>query len=200
MRVVSNDAYPEERDALSRDWPRYLSQIFPEVIVVPLLNQPDAVVPLIKSLKLQGIILSGGNGLGRFPLRDATEKNILTYALAHALPVLGVCRGFQFLNVFFGGKLEKGIHKKSFEDHRSTIHSVTLEDGKNLRVNSFHNQGVMEAGISPHLRIFASTKGGVVEGLYHPKKPIIGVQWHPERKSPSAVFDRKLIKRLFKLP
>lgn len=206
MRVVSNETYPEERDSLSRDWSAYLSRVLPGVTLVPLLNQPDAVIPLVTSLKLQGIILSGGNNLGEFPRRDATEKKLLSFAVAHRLPVLGVCRGLQLLNVFFGGTLSKEIHKKSLENHRNTLHPIQLVSHTpmaklsrlaTLRVNSFHDQGVMEAELARALRVFAKTAGGVVEGLYHPKKPIVGIEWHPERKSPSRAFDRRLLEYLF---
>ena len=68
---------------------------------------------------------------------------------------------------------------------------------KKLKVNSFHRQGIIEKCLSDKFDIFAKTRKGTVEGFYHRRYPIIGIQWHPERKSPSRTFDRMLIKNIF---
>lgn len=205
MRITKNETYPEVRDALSRDWAVYLGRLFPHSMLVPLINEPRRIVQYVKGLKLDALVLSNGNNWEEFPERDETEKKLVAYALKKNTPVLGVCRGFQALNVIFGGKIEKNIARRR-TNHAGTQHSVILMKGPMrkfskstiLKVNSYHRQGVTVSGVAKPLRIFAHTEDGVAEGFYHPTKPIVGIQWHPERRSPSHDFDRKLIRKLFK--
>lgn len=204
MNVAKNETYQEIRDTLSRDWFLYISRIFPRSILVPLMNEPSRVLDYVEGLKLNAFILSNGNDWGEFPERDETEKSLVVYALKKNIPVLGVCRGFQALNKIFGGKLVRDIaHGRN--SHAGTQHIVTLSQSPfrkyaktgTLQVNSFHNQGIEASGVAKPLRIFAQSLDLAIEGIYHPTKRVLGIQWHPERKSPSQHFDRKLILNLF---
>lgn len=206
MRCVDNSAYAETRDALSREWTQYVAKIMPKAILVPVLNNPDSVLDTAKTLDIDGVILSNGNDWGADLKRDQTETKLFKYAFGHKLPILGVCRGFQAINLLMGGKLKKDIKRISGENHAGVIHNVYIEKKspfrkfakKNeLKINSYHDQGFLIEDLSPRLKVFALSKNGVVEGFYHPSKPIVGIQWHPERKSPSADFDKKLILNLF---
>ena len=64
-------------------------------------------------------------------------------------------------------------------------------------VNSYHNHGVLLEGLAKELRAFGTSADGVVEALHHPTKPMIGIQWHPERDNPSGGLDSYLITQLF---
>lgn len=208
MRVIRNDAYPEERDALSRDWPVYMDKVLSGAALIPLMNNPGYAVRMIRDLKIGGVILSGGNDWGKAPERDRTEAEIVRYCLKHSLPVLGVCRGMQALNLLFGGDLKGNIRKASGENHAGRPHDIYIKRGSVFqglartaveRVNSFHEQGVLPGEVAPQFVVFAVSKGGVVEGICHRTKPLVGIQWHPERRNGSAVsFDRRLINNLFK--
>lgn len=206
MRIVNNAGYPEERDALSKDWSEYIRSVLPAAVLIPLLNRDDYTVKIMRDLKIDGVILSNGNSWGEARARDETERQVVDYCLKHKLPLLGVCRGFQVLNILFGGRIEKDIRSVKGENHVCVVHAADIvkgppfrkwSNGKGLKVNSFHNQGVTAEGISPKFEVFAETKRGVVEGFFHRTKPIIGIQWHPERKNPSGMFDRQLITGLF---
>lgn len=206
MRCVKNDIYSETRDALSREWTEYMAKIMPKAILIPVLNDPDAVLNTVKNLKIDGVILSGGNDWGSDFKRDATETKLFKYAFKRKLPILGVCRGFQVVNLLTGGKLQKNIKCISGENHAGIIHNIHIGEkspfrkiaGKDeIRVNSYHDQGFLLEDLSPKLKAFALSPKGVVEGYYHITYPIIGIQWHPERKNPSANFDKKLILNLF---
>lgn len=206
MRVVKNETYPEVRDTLSRDWFLYIRRIFPNALLIPLVNEPSMVLDYVKELKLNAFILSNGNDWGEFPERDATEKRLVAFALKKNIPVLGVCRGFQALNIIFGGKLVRHI-ENGRKNHAGMQHTITLfkspwqkyAKAKAIKVNSFHSQGVIASGIAKPLRIFAKSPDSVIEGIYHPTKRILGIQWHPERKNPSADFDKKLIQSFFSI-
>jgi putative glutamine amidotransferase len=159
---------------------------------------------------LDGLILSGGNavdprryrqvnlGLCRtvIPERDALEFAALQHCLARRLPVLGICRGVQFLNVALGGSMLQDLTITTVEheakDEVSKFHPVTLVPGTRLagiaggrrevRVNSRHHQGLRAEHLAPGLRVSALAADGVVEGLEAVFDAfILGIQFHPER-------------------
>jgi len=140
-------------------------------------------------------------------MRDFTEKCLLDYAVKNKIPVLGICRGMQFINVYFGGKLIQNISKEiksSFKhvakDHLIELLDKRLHSGKRnqVKVNSYHNQGVDNITLSSKLNCFAKSTDGVIEGIFHPNLPIVGIEWHPERNSPDKEFNYKLIKAFLK--
>ena len=150
--------------------------------------------------KVEGIILSGGNdidpltfggerkeNLSLAPLRDEVEKKMLQFAIEKKIPVLGICRGMQFINVFFGGKIVRESHPVRVN------HEIIMED-ENTIVNSFHEDAIHEDILSPSLNAFAIANDGVIEAFFHPEYPIVGIQWHPERESPDQEFNSRLIK------
>lgn len=204
MRVTENTSYPEQRDALSKEWGDYIAGVLPEAILVPLLNRPDDVIRSVEELNIDGIILSGGNDWGVAVERDETEKRLVDYCIQRDTAVLGICRGMEVLNLLFGGRLEDDIYKASKEEHVNVNHTVKIQRGRfadweedEILTNSFHNQGIMVSGASDEFNVFAQTAMGVVEGFYHSSMPVVGVQWHPERSNPSSAFDRQLIRALF---
>lgn len=206
MRQINNPENREIRDALSQEWASYFGKFFPKVTLVPIFNNASQAAKMIKDLKIQGIILSGGESWGESINRDKTEKKIIEYCVKNNLPILGVCRGLQVLNKVFGGKIEKDIKVISKENHVKVTHMVCLDKNykkiigkENILVNSFHNQGVIVKNISKEFNIFAKTDNEVVEGMCHKTKKIMAIQWHPERKTPSLLFDQMLIKKIFKL-
>lgn len=211
MRVVDNSAHSEVRDTLSHDWTRTLSAM--GIIPVPVPNLLPDPIAYMRAVGVRGLILTGGDDLG--PVdgeqgadsppspRDRTERALLQGALDACLPVLGICRGMQLINVIFGGSLARGLAAEcsSAEKHVDAWHEVeileprlrALAGMKRVVTNSFHNQGVTLSRLAPSLRAFALTDSGVVEGLLHPERPVLGVQWHPERRNPTAEFDRALL-------
>ena len=207
MRIVSNDTYPEQRDAISHDWINFLEEMGVTPVFVPnLLHDP---VDYIKQIGASGLILTGGNDIGAIPLetrkhllkpsqRDSTEHTLLSHSVANNLPIFGVCRGLQMINIFFDGGLTRDL--SSVGTHANTKHKVEIVQQLSSRMreidsvitNSYHNQGVLLRTLSPHLKAFALAAGDVVEGLYHPNKDIVAVQWHPERPNPASDLDHTL--------
>jgi putative glutamine amidotransferase len=147
------------------------------------------------------------------PHRDSTTLPLIPAAVAAGLPVLALCRGFQEMNVAFGGTLWQKLHQvPGFNDHREDkeqeldsqygpAHEVVLEAGgvlrelagqERIRVNSLHSQGVKELGKG--LDIEARAPDGVIEAFRVHDAPrfAIAVQWHPEWKVMSNPFSRAL--------
>ena len=144
-------------------------------------------------------------GSGRADLDDADlphqvlgELGLLGFALKRDMPVLGVCRGMQLLNLFFGGGLPRDVpgHGPELRDGRweAVQHSIYLSPGSKLaamlgmggffQVNSLHREGLREAQKSPRLLASAySLEDGIIEGLESPEHSwAVGVQCQPERQ------------------
>ena len=125
---------------------------------------------------------------GLEPERDTAELMLLEYFTAAGKPVLGICRGIQVINVFFGGTLHQDIpHHGAVNGADSfhmvhTVRSPLLEVcGPACLVNSAHHQAVDTLGRD--LRAIQWAEDGTVEAVCHECLPVWGVQWHPERLS-----------------
>ena len=135
------------------------------------------------------------------PHRDDTTLPLIPQAVAAGVPVLGICRGFQEMNVAFGGTLWQQLHQvPGHFDHREDdeqaleaqygpAHEVILEPGgllrrlagtERVRVNSLHGQGVRELGRG--LVVEARAPDGVIEAFRVQQAPgfALALQWHPE--------------------
>jgi putative glutamine amidotransferase len=138
------------------------------------------------------------------PDRDALELALIERALDRDLPILGICRGFQLLNVYFGGTLIQDLPDHRADDAaNSAHHSIRVAPDSYLgrligmtetRVNSRHHQGLRGGDLAPPLRATALADDQLIEAFEHPGyRWVIGVQWHPERidevpKEFSALF------------
>lgn len=120
------------------------------------------------------------------PERDAAELLLLDEFLAAGKPVLGVCRGLQVINVYFGGTLIQDVPGHSQIDGADSRHDTHIAPsllcdlyGGALRVNSAHHQAAGRLGSG--LLAVQWAKDGVLEGIVHKTLPVWAVQWHPER-------------------
>lgn len=145
------------------------------------------------------------------PARDATTLPLIRKAVAAGVPVFGICRGFQEMNVAFGGTLHQKLHEVPGNlDHRDDeslplevqygpAHDVTLEPGgllrslaaaDSIRVNSLHNQGINRLGGA--LDVEARAPDGVIEAfrVHGAQRFALAVQWHPEWQVMQNPFSR----------
>jgi putative glutamine amidotransferase len=125
---------------------------------------------------------------------DEHELALLAAAARRDLPVLGICRGMQALNVARGGTLHQHLPDLTRTDHNQgnaafePVHDVSVEDGsllhrlvraRRLEVNSYHHQAVDRIGAG--LVACATAGDGIVEAVWAPAARFcLGVQWHPE--------------------
>ncbi len=183
------------------------------VLITPA-HGPDSVRALLDGCA--GLVLSGGEDVeparyGAEPspalgsvnrARDEVEFTAVERALELQLPILGICRGAQVLNVAMGGTLFQDIaterpgpvlHQQQQawgqRSHCATVasdsrlHAIVGSD--ELFINSYHHQAIRD--VAPSLRVVARAEDGMVEAVEGRDHPwLIGVQWHPERYEASA--------------
>lgn len=129
-------------------------------------------------------------------MRDSMEMKLLREILIEEKPLLGICRGIQFLNAAMGGTLYQdlpGETDSGIEHHQSPpydvpVHKVKIETDsplyrllhtEELAVNSYHHQAVRT--IAPPLKVMAYAEDGIIEAVYMPSRKFVwAVQWHPE--------------------
>lgn len=120
------------------------------------------------------------------PERDQMELFLLDWFLSRKKPVLGICRGIQVINVYFGGTLVQDVPDHAAIGRQDRIHGIRNIDsplteacGSPGMVNSAHHQALDRLGTG--LRVVQWAVDGVPEGICHERFPVWGVQWHPER-------------------
>jgi len=153
----------------------------------------------------QGVVITGGHDVDPVlyaeeskvlpqydPERDAFESEIIDDALQRNLPLLGICRGAQLLNVRLGGNLHQDLrsHRRHTSNRRTIlpVKTLLLEQGTRLRalfgsdrarINSLHNQSIDRLGEG--LRVSGRDLDGIVQAVEDPARAfLLGVQWHPE--------------------
>ena len=149
----------------------------------------------------------------RDPARDATAFAAIKEAARIGLPVFAICRGFQEVNVTFGGTLHQKVQEVAgLNDHREDknlpldkqyddVHAITLTEGgllaqrsgkANVKVNSLHQQGIKD--LADNFKVEAVTDDGLIEAYSNKSEDqfLIAAQWHPEYKVTENPFNLSL--------
>ncbi len=190
--------------------------------ILPIHNNKDVLADQIKHL--DGLLLSGGidvdpiyygeeciEGMGGVsPERDEFELFLLSEFLKTKKPILGICRGMQLVNVFYGGSLYQDVSHIEREikiQHAQKylpelpVHNINIEKGNLLydifgetaRINSFHHQMLKDLG--ENLTVIATASDGVIEAVQDKGHPFFyNVQWHPEMM---ATRENQKMKKIF---
>lgn len=177
-------------------------------LIIPFNEDPDVIKAQVDCI--DGLILSGGHDVDpknyneeplqkcgvTFPERDEFDFKLIEYCKNKKIPILGICRGHQIINVYHGGSLyqDQSYCKESYvrhwqiKDTKLVTHSVDIEknsildtmfDINEFMVNSFHHQFIKD--VSPDFKITARAKDGVIEAIESNSYPfLVGIQWHPE--------------------
>ncbi len=195
LRVVTAQNYEEKRDALSQNWTIFLEKLSLIPVLIP--NSLTDIKSYLIDMQIDGLILSGGDNIGDYPERDKTEKELLEYAIQNKIEVLGICRGMQIINDYFGGSVE--LSKNSQHIQKSHFVEITNSNSSffnsnSILVNSFHYNLIRKNTLGKNLKPFATVKSDeTIEGFSHVNLPIFGVMWHPERDQ------NKISESLFRL-
>lgn len=138
----------------------------------------------LEQTKIQGLILSGGNNLGEYKIRDETEKHLLKWAVNKSIPILGICRGMQMISNFYGVEIIK------CKNHVNVRHKLKINrKGKIFthNVNSFHDNSIEKC--PSNFEIMAQETDGVIEAIKHKYLKIECWMWHPEREKIFSEID-----------
>lgn len=176
-------------------------------MVLPYTESVDAMLEMLRHC--DGVILPGGVDVDPYyfnedpnpyngevdPILDKLELTALKYLEEKKIPVLGICRGCQVMNIYAGGDIYQdinsqyvGVHMHRQKQERCyPVHEVRIDDLSNLknilscnktRVNSIHHQAVRKLGRG--FRASAIANDGVIEAIEHENGIWFAVQWHPE--------------------
>lgn len=213
--IISNQGVKQQSwQLLSQGYIKSVEQAGGIPIIIPIFSDFHNIQEVIKSM--DGIIFSGGNDIDPQHYDETIEEG--DYDLVQELdiheiqlcnkiihntdmPVLGICRGHQLINVVHGGTLYQEIKRSDKPDHRSypdsvskyhLAHDIIVDRetmlykilGKEyIKVNSFHHQIIKKIGTG--LKVSALSPDGVVEAVEGAKERfLLGVQWHPEMLAP----------------
>ena len=200
--------YNELRNSLAVDWITYFNKL--EFIPVLIPHGISDIGSYINSLRLDGVILSGGNNVNPklyasdneinsvYDMRDSNEYEIIRYCINNDLPLIGMCRGMYIINVFFNGRVSHNIKNHVNVKHDILINRFNDYFGDKKVVNSFLEHAIKPDDLASDMKYFAISKDGCVEGMYNIKKSIFGIQWHPERTPFDlgvAAFIRDIMKK-----
>ena len=191
------DPAPEEAvTRSSRHWTRRLAT----AVLFPIFF-------LVRKLLSLGRMFGSGYDIRGDTGRDELEARLIREADEKGLPMLGICRGAQLINVQRGGRLHRDLKDFYVETPQLTTvlpyKPITVETDSRLagilrrnscRVNSLHRQAISDTGNG--IRVVAREDNGVVQAIEDPERPfLIGVQWHPEYL-PQRPEQRRIFKRL----
>lgn len=200
QRVEVVEEYEERRNCLDQRWGPLLQSF--DLVPVPLFNRTEDIEEYVERVALDGVVVTGGNdfahledGTNAAPERDRFERSLLDVAIDRDLPVLGVCRGLQLVNLHFGGSITR------IDDHVAREHDVEIDGDEvpfddppeRARVNSYHNYGVRDDELGDDLAVVGQAPDGSFEWIEHERYPITGIMWHPERDGSPTELDRRII-------
>lgn len=173
-----------------------------------------------------GVIFAGGNDFdpdiygGDRSLveeynREDDEKSLelLDYCIKENKPILGICRGMQLINIYYGGSLYDDLEKQFSKEiiHRGsdktlTYHEINIREGASLskivksdriEVNSYHHEGIKD--LAEGLSVSATSDDGLIEAIENPYYSyMLGVQWHPELSYENDKYSKKILKDFVK--
>lgn len=173
---------------------RFIS-IFQKLKILPIIipNNIFIAEKMLKMIKVDGVILSSGGNALKKDERHHTESLLLRFACRKNIPLLGICRGAQAINLFFSGKIRK------IQNHVRKKHLLYINLTKKIpiKTNCYHDYGIYKKDLGRNLKSLGETKDESIEIFKHKNKKILGMMWHPERHNNLRSFELKIIKNLF---
>lgn len=227
ITVLENGRFPGyRRSYVNEDYVKSVILAGGVPLLLPLTTDPDIIQDYCSMI--DGLVLSGGHDVsplayGEQPLmklghtlpeRDLFDKFLIEKALEKDLPILGICRGLQILNVTLGGSLYQdleyipncSIKHDQYHDPSLATHEIVIDQSsklyeivgmERLKTNSFHHLAVKD--LADGLKVTARSDDGVIEAVEHDAKDfVLGVQWHPEMMAATDESMKKLFESLVK--
>lgn len=178
------DQYGFECDSLESTYINYFTSIGVEPLLISNFQNPN-----LFSAEL--LILTGGGSVKSEYFnsphndyvqdkRDFLEQELFRLATKNNIPILAICRGFQYVNGLLGGKITRPEKLHAQRPIRED-HEVQMKAGI-IQVNNFHNDVIFENDLAKNLFVVAKDEpNSIIEAFYSKDLKILGLQWHPER-------------------
>ena len=142
----------------------------------------------LEKTRINGIVLSGGEDIGIFKLRDFSENFLIKYSIKKKIPLFGICRGMQIIGLFFKSKIIP------VKNHVKKSHAVYSKKNR-ITVNSFHNFSLESC--PKNFNIEYRALDGNIESIESKQKKIYACMWHPERYNKFRKSDKINFKKIF---
>ena len=184
-RITYEKNYHEIRDAISHDLSFFFANQKFFFTIIPNVNIKPEI--FFKNIPFDILILSGGDDVNlnnkNKNSRENTETNYLSFCIKNKIPVIGICRGMQFVNSYFGGKTSVDKDTTHLDKYHivSSIKKYDFLPSQTFIVNSYHNNIININDLSSSLVPTCFAKDKTIESFVHKKYPILGIMWHPER-------------------
>ena len=209
------DKYGQLLDNLERNYTIYFNSL--NFNLYPISNYILNIDNYLDGIKYNGLVLSGGGDINPdfivadnkkqyqyYYQREKIENKLIRRMIDEGLPILGICRGMQKLNAYFGGKITGDIFndindrtpgKEHFVEFKKKIFDLK---GK-YKVNNYHNHGIKSKQVADDFDIFTiDNKYDVIERIIHKNLPIIGIHCHKKKKKINLELNKILITKFFK--
>jgi len=184
QRIVFYKSRNEFADSLDRKYIEYFNQLSIPIIIVP--NNKDQLKIILSTVDSALIVLTGGNSMGEFKIRDEIEKILISYSIKNKIPLLAICKGMQSVANHFKVKL------KIVKNHVKKKHKVNgIINGKR---NSFHNYSLEQ--VPKNFLLLAESSDSSIEAIRHNTLPLECWMWHPERE---RIFNKDDLNRIKEL-
>jgi len=195
MRITEANHYKEVRDSVAHDWHVYVGRVLPKADFIFLPNIGESIREYAAHLGLNALILTGGNDIGEYPIRDLTERSLIEWGKSEEVPILAICRGMQLVVTHFGGSIHK-LSTANRSKHVATHHPIELNSSL-MVVNSFHNFIIRAEHVPRRFEVLATAmEDHTIEAIKG--ENILAVMWHPERHGASDnKWEDRLIKKHF---
>lgn len=200
QRAVARRNGEEIGGYLDLRWHELLAELGGQALQIPPVTR--AAIALVEATRPQAIVFSGGNDLARltgatdaFPQRDAMEAALLKLVEKERVPLVGICRGAQFIARSFAAELALAA------DHAGTCHEIlpVTEDDTfpaGLHVGSYHRWAIRSVGLPDALVPVARAPDGTIEAFRVAQRAVWGFMWHPERETQRSVGREVFIRTL----
>jgi putative glutamine amidotransferase len=200
QRLILNDTYYEQREALDVKWGKLFEMLGFLPVVLP--YEYDFHI-FFHEMRIDGILLTGGNDLSSLSLskeskkRDAFEYKLIEYGIKNDIPIYGICRGMQVIAAYFGASFSKIDNQVNIRHgleitENSKYHKQLIKIGK---VNAFHNYAIDK--LDDSFLVSATDEIGIIKAIEHKSHKIFAQMWHSEREQPFDKHEMELIRHFY---